>query len=87
MLQSTFKPVTYYDSEARRYLTRFEPCVKYIPDTDEQESSDPEICSSCNGSGEGMYDGTRCMSCGGSGVEHEEYEEDDRRDYEREDKE
>ena len=30
---------------------------------------DDEICPACNGSGEGMYDGTRCRSCGGSGVE------------------
>jgi hypothetical protein len=30
---------------------------------------EPEICSSCNGSGEGMYDGTRCADCGGEGVE------------------
>lgn len=30
-----------------------------------KESSD--ICSACNGSGEGMADGTRCLSCGGSG--------------------
>ena len=25
------------------------------------------ICPSCNGSGEGMYDGSRCDTCGGSG--------------------
>ena len=30
---------------------------------------EPGICTHCNGSGEGMYDGTRCRSCGGSGVE------------------
>jgi hypothetical protein len=29
-------------------------------------------CSVCNGSGEGMYDGTRCRSCKGSGVERRE---------------
>jgi len=27
------------------------------------------ICGSCNGSGEGMYDGSTCRSCGGSGEE------------------
>ena len=27
------------------------------------------ICIQCNGSGEGMYDGTKCKKCGGSGVE------------------
>jgi len=26
-----------------------------------------EICPSCNGSGEGRYEGTRCRRCGGSG--------------------
>jgi DnaJ-class molecular chaperone len=25
-------------------------------------------CSNCAGSGEGMYDGTRCRSCRGKGV-------------------
>lgn len=25
------------------------------------------ICSDCNGSGEGMYDGSRCSTCRGSG--------------------
>lgn len=27
-----------------------------------------EICGNCNGSGEGMYDGSTCWSCKGSGV-------------------
>ena len=31
---------------------------------------DAPICAGCNGSGEGMFDGTRCSSCGGSGVEY-----------------
>lgn len=26
------------------------------------------ICPSCNGSGEGQYEGTRCSRCGGSGT-------------------
>ena len=26
-------------------------------------------CPNCNGSGEGMFDGTRCYECKGSGVE------------------
>lgn len=29
---------------------------------------EPEICSHCNGSGEGMYYGTRCMRCQGTGT-------------------
>lgn len=28
-----------------------------------------DVCPNCNGSGEGMYAGTRCGSCKGSGVE------------------
>lgn len=27
-----------------------------------------DYCSACSGSGEGMYDGTRCHFCGGTGV-------------------
>jgi DnaJ-class molecular chaperone len=29
---------------------------------------DPPMCSSCSGSGEGMYDGQKCGSCKGQGV-------------------
>lgn len=27
----------------------------------------PDYCLDCNGSGEGMFDGSRCRTCGGSG--------------------
>lgn len=30
--------------------------------------TDYDICPDCNGSGEGMYDGTRCLKCKGRGV-------------------
>jgi RecJ-like exonuclease len=30
------------------------------------------ICTFCNGSGEGMYDGSTCISCHGSGVKEVE---------------
>lgn len=30
---------------------------------------EPGYCPQCAGSGEGMYDGSRCHSCGGSGIE------------------
>lgn len=46
-------------------------------DNDEPEDDEPLICIGCNGSGEGMYDGTRCRSCGGSGVERAERDEPD----------
>ena len=35
----------------------------------QNDEPEPSICPACNGSGEGQYDGTRCRSCGGSGVE------------------
>lgn len=39
-------------------------------DCDHRECCDAEdeLCSSCNGTGEGMYDGTICRSCGGKGI-------------------
>ena len=43
----------------------------------EQAQNELSICIACNGSGEGMYDGTRCRSCGGSGVERTERDEPD----------
>jgi hypothetical protein len=33
------------------------------------------ICGHCNGSGEGMYDGTTCSACGGSGIERDDDDE------------
>ena len=33
------------------------------------DDDEPAICGSCNGSGEGQYDGTRCTACGGRGTE------------------
>jgi hypothetical protein len=43
-----------------------------------------EVCPDCNGSGEGMHDGTKCRTCGGSGapkvVEEEDQEPGDRWD-------
>lgn len=51
------------------------------------DDDEDALCANCNGSGEGMHDGARCNSCGGSGVysleSHEErmaYEADFRRD-------
>jgi DnaJ-class molecular chaperone len=40
------------------------------------EDYEDEICSACSGSGEGMYDGSTCYKCKGSGVEPVEIEED-----------
>ena len=54
------------------------------PDCKEDpEDDEPEICQYCNGSGEGMYDGTRCSHCHGNGtIRHDLEEQEDRRDYE-----
>ena len=34
----------------------------------EPEDDADNYCTNCSGSGEGMYDGTRCSECHGSGV-------------------
>lgn len=34
---------------------------------DGQDDSELGICPACNGSGEGMHDGTRCYQCKGAG--------------------
>jgi hypothetical protein len=34
-----------------------------------EDHTNPGICGSCNGSGEGMYDGSTCHMCKGSGCE------------------
>lgn len=44
--------------------------------TDLDDDYEDEICSSCSGSGEGMYDGSTCYKCKGSGVEPVEKEDD-----------
>jgi DnaJ-class molecular chaperone len=46
---------------------------------------DPEtFCAYCNGSGEGMHDGTRCTACGGHGTGPAEDDYDFEPDLERE---
>jgi len=50
---------------------------KNLPVTMEpDEDDDDEICSGCSGSGEGMYDGSSCRKCHGSGVEPVEKDDD-----------
>jgi len=42
--------------------------LKRLMDWFRVEDEDEEgVCSSCNGSGEGMYDGSTCHECGGRG--------------------
>ncbi len=53
-------------------------CKNYTDECEECEDGTFEIgCSTCNGSGEGMYDGFTCHACKGKGVvlmECNEYE-------------
>ena len=41
------------------------------------DPDDYDICSACNGSGEGMYDGSTCFKCHGSGEQAPEERDDD----------
>jgi DnaJ-class molecular chaperone len=41
------------------------------------EDDDYEDCSWCSGSGEGMWDGSTCRKCNGTGVEPIETKDDD----------
>jgi DnaJ-class molecular chaperone len=46
------------------------------------------ICSNCNGSGEGMHDGTRCYECHGTGtqlIDSEDTDQFNNDDFENED--
>jgi hypothetical protein len=42
---------------------------------------DDELCGACCGSGEGMHDGTRCRTCGGSGGKRTAADCDERAEY------
>lgn len=37
-----------------------------------EETEQESLCTACNGSGEGQYDGTRCGTCKGKGVVYHE---------------
>jgi DnaJ-class molecular chaperone len=51
-------------------------CVMEEEPEDIEEDDEDEICSWCSGSGEGMYDGSTCNKCHGSGVEPREKDDD-----------
>lgn len=46
-------------------------------ENDEEYEDEDYICPACNGSGEGMYDGSTCHKCKGTGGEPVEYVDDD----------
>lgn len=37
-------------------------------------NDDPPLCHRCNGSGEGMTDGSRCGTCRGTGIGRDDEE-------------
>lgn len=43
---------------------------------EEAVDEEDDICSGCSGSGEGMYDGSNCYKCHGSGIEPVEKDDD-----------
>ena len=51
----------------------FDEVDEIVDDEDEYDNT----CRTCDGTGEGMYDGASCRSCGGSGVEKRERDPDD----------
>jgi DnaJ-class molecular chaperone len=44
---------------------------------DELEYDDEYICPACSGSGEGMWDGSTCRKCKGTGGYPKQYRNDD----------
>jgi hypothetical protein len=44
----------------------------YLIDDNDDNGCTDENCWECNGSGEGMWDGSSCGVCGGSGVYRED---------------
>ena len=42
---------------------------KYYCCNECQDEVDAPICTTCNGSGEGQYDGTTCLDCNGDGLD------------------
>lgn len=49
---------------------------------DDLDAEEDPLCGACAGSGEGMYDGTTCGTCRGTGVCRPERDDGGREDYE-----
>jgi len=66
------------DREHRgREWDEYEDARSYQLNPKDVDHVESVICSGCNGSGEGMYEGSRCRDCGGSGEILVEIEEED----------
>jgi len=55
------------------YMIEGKVVIRYVQ---QEEDDEDNMCSHCNGTGEGMYDGSRCSVCGGSGEGDYDYEPD-----------
>ena len=58
--------VAHAKADARRFAADPVPLTGFGP-LDGADGMEPVICSACNGSGEGMHEGTSCGTCGGGG--------------------
>jgi hypothetical protein len=47
-------------------LTRYNHADELDVDPEDPDY-EPGLCGTCNGSGEGQYEGTKCHACGGKG--------------------
>ena len=63
---SARRPGVMPDDAWERIFGKKNDCCAECECDDEPED---EICTGCSGSGEGMYDGSTCRKCHGSGVE------------------
>lgn len=55
--------------------------IKYPEEEESSEYEQDALCYACNGSGEGMYDGSICRTCNGSGVIEDERDDGDEPDF------
>ena len=58
--------VTYQEMSKEDRESIFNEILEDIKEV--REERDEDYCGSCNGSGEGRYDGSVCPSCKGSGM-------------------
>lgn len=73
VLNAMVDPVASYLGDAQNIEYARDDIAEQITQ-DEQEED--ELCGNCNGSGEGMYEGTRCYVCKGSGCAPKESDDD-----------
>lgn len=67
---------TFADNWERTFGKKELPIIMEPDETDIEDEDDAlDHCDACSGSGEGMYDGSNCYKCHGSGVEPVERED------------